>query len=75
MSEATSSNDNEAAALAREAHAIRNAYLAFWGAHSHADIQQVGVSPTFPETPSLDRWYPRDGSKGRATNQQDGEPR
>lgn len=57
---------SEIAKLAAEANAIREAYLAFWGAHSSSDINRVGVEPQYPETPLLDDWYPRDGSKGNA---------
>lgn len=40
--------------LAREALAIRNAYVAFWGAHSSRQITDVGREPKMPKTPALD---------------------
>ena len=39
---------------AREAGAIRAAYLDFWGAHSSSNIAAVGRQPKMPTTPVLD---------------------
>lgn len=57
--------------LAAEANEIRNIYTAFWGAHSSRQIAEVGVEPTFPETPILDLWFPRDGAIGKAGKPRD----
>ncbi|KAM9863121.1 hypothetical protein ACI1US_01006 [Leucobacter sp. BZR 635] len=57
---------NEASRLAAEGWAIRNEFVKFWGKHSSNDLSRIGHSPKMPETPALDRWYPRDGSDGVA---------
>lgn len=56
--------NSEARELAKEADAIRNAYRDFWGAHTFAQLIALDREPVFPDTPVLDRWYPRDGSPG-----------
>lgn len=56
--------------LAAEANAVRETFLRFWGAHSSADISRVGTDPTYPETPQMDKWFPRDGSPGKFVEHQ-----
>ena len=49
--------------MAAEAWAIRNEFVAFWGAHSSQQLGELmEASPRMPKTPVLDMWHPRDGS-------------